>query len=236
MTTRNGKRTETNGRSTTNERSITLLDDVYGGFILQADDGRELFLQLDWDYPGVASTFGWIACPCGRTDGTVDCTHRNASEMIADASEFLRDHVGDTAEDPGYFRVTTEVGAKRMFLADGMDKFPSPPALPEFCNADAARRPRRFIGPPPARPCQAEPVTGLALKAPPATATHGLASLALSYWRTAAARSPPPPPRQSACQASHALWPVTWIASLPPPRPLCCWLGWFSSRRASNFE
>ena len=87
----------------TSERTITLMDDHYGNFILQADDGRDLLIQLDWDYPGIASTFGWSPCPCGQTDGTVDCPHRGASDMIAEASEFLRDHVGDTVEDPGYF-------------------------------------------------------------------------------------------------------------------------------------
>ena len=97
--------------------------------------------------------------------------------------------------------------------------------------ADAARRPRRFIGPPPARPCQAEPVTGLALKAPPATATHGLASLALSYWRTAAARSPPPPPRQSACQASHVALAchLDCLASPTATALLLAWLVFLSA-------
>jgi hypothetical protein len=33
----------------------------------------------------------------------VDCPHRTASEMISEAYEFLRDHIGDTVEDPGYF-------------------------------------------------------------------------------------------------------------------------------------
>jgi len=103
MTTRKYKNTRKVANSTTNERTITLLDDVYGGFILRADDGRELFLQLDWDYPGVASTFGWSACPCGQTDGTVNCSHRTASDMIDEAGGFLRDHIGNTAEDPGYF-------------------------------------------------------------------------------------------------------------------------------------
>jgi len=85
------------------ERTITLADDLYGNFILQADDGRDLLIQVDWDYPGIASVFGWSPCLCGQTDGTVDCGHRTASEMIGEAGEFLRDHLGDTADDPGYF-------------------------------------------------------------------------------------------------------------------------------------
>ena len=103
MTTRQKERTRQKANLATDERTITLLDDLYGNFILQADDGQELLIQLDWDYPGIASTFGWSPCPCGQTDGTVDCPHRKASEMIGEAGEFLRDHVGDTAEDPGYF-------------------------------------------------------------------------------------------------------------------------------------
>ena len=103
MTTRKKEQTRKEAISATNEQAITLLDDQYGNFILQADDGREFFIQTDWDYPGLASTFGWRPCPCGRTDGTIDCEHRSASEMIAEAGKFLRHHVGDTAEDPGYF-------------------------------------------------------------------------------------------------------------------------------------
>ena len=57
----------------------------------------------DWDYPGVASTFGWAPCDCGFTDGTVDCEHKTASEMIYEAGEYLDEHIGDVVEDPGYF-------------------------------------------------------------------------------------------------------------------------------------
>lgn len=66
---------------------------------------KELLIQTDWDYPGVASAFGWIACTCGETDGTVDCSHKTASQMIQDAQKFL-DGIADTdttAIDPGYF-------------------------------------------------------------------------------------------------------------------------------------
>ncbi len=81
---------------------ITLHDD-FGTFLLVAEDGRDLLIQTDFDFPGVASTFGWSPCSCGTTDGTVDCDHRSATEMIADACDFLRAHAGDTTDDPGYF-------------------------------------------------------------------------------------------------------------------------------------
>lgn len=48
------------------------------------------FIQSDWDYAGLASRLGWSPCRCGRTDGTVDCQHKKAGEMLADAFDFLR--------------------------------------------------------------------------------------------------------------------------------------------------
>lgn len=62
-----------------------------------------MYVQVDWDYPSVASTFGFVACECGATDGTVDCAHKTAREMIAAAYEYLVEHEGEQAEDPGYF-------------------------------------------------------------------------------------------------------------------------------------
>lgn len=65
---------------------------------------NEKAIQTDWDYPGVASTFGWTPCKeCRETDGTVDCAHHTASEMISSAREWLDDHIGKTVDDPGYF-------------------------------------------------------------------------------------------------------------------------------------
>ena len=66
-------------------------------------EDRGIPIQTDGDYPRIASTFGWIACECGETDGTVDCSHRTAGEMIGEAFEFLLDHEGETVRDPGYF-------------------------------------------------------------------------------------------------------------------------------------
>jgi hypothetical protein len=82
--------------------SITLQSGDYGTYLLVADDGEEILIQTDWDFPGVAIAFGWRPCHCG-TDGTVDCPHKTASTMIAEATEYLDDHVGVSVEDPGYF-------------------------------------------------------------------------------------------------------------------------------------
>jgi hypothetical protein len=72
-------------------------------FLIVAASGRSILAQSDWEFPGLATTFGWTPCPCGTTDGTIDCEHRTVGDMIADAQDFLRAHAGDTVDDPGYF-------------------------------------------------------------------------------------------------------------------------------------
>ena len=86
----------------TRPRRIVLMDTESGEFMLLADDGRTLVIEPDW--ARLARTFGWTPCPCGQTDGTVDCAHRKALDMIAEAYEFLTEHVGDEVDDRGYFR------------------------------------------------------------------------------------------------------------------------------------
>lgn len=76
----------------------------FGTWRLVAEDGRDRLIQTDWDRPSIASNLGWKPCSeCDATDGTVDCIHRTASEMIADATDFLDDHEGESFDDPGYF-------------------------------------------------------------------------------------------------------------------------------------
>ena len=87
------------------------------------DNGESSLVQTDYDYPGVASTFGWnivdvqpdddddrvlcrdSQCDHSGTDGTVDCNDcgMTASEFISAAGEFLADNDGATVDDPGYF-------------------------------------------------------------------------------------------------------------------------------------
>jgi len=83
--------------------TITLERGQFGDFEIVSTTGQSTLITLDWDYPGIASTFGWSPCDCGDTDGTVDCDHRTASEMIESATEYLDDHIGDSVTDPGYF-------------------------------------------------------------------------------------------------------------------------------------
>ncbi len=79
------------------------------------DDGRTLLIQSDWEYCATAETFGWSLrsvqhdgykpCRHDATDGTVDCPDCGItnSEFMAAAYDWLRDHNGATAEDPGFF-------------------------------------------------------------------------------------------------------------------------------------
>ena len=82
-------------------------------------NGIDLIVQTDWEYPSVARTFGWDmresqvmnahyygqVCEHSSTDGTVKCAEcgLTPSTFIADAASYLDEHIGDTAEDPGYF-------------------------------------------------------------------------------------------------------------------------------------
>ena len=75
------------------------------GFLIVADGedpyGKHTALiQLDWDYPSVASRMGWIPCKCGSTDGTVECKacHRKVGEMIMEAYGWILDREGESFE------------------------------------------------------------------------------------------------------------------------------------------
>ena len=118
---------------------------IYAPCRIVADDGRDVVVQTDWDYPGFADNFGWSVrnvqkCPaCGHiftdvdyhadkftcadcqsietgdtvapccdhdgTDGTVPCKACGvtASDFINAAGQYLEDHDGAVADDPGYF-------------------------------------------------------------------------------------------------------------------------------------
>lgn len=67
---------------------ITLESGSFGwDYVIAHDDGREVLIQSDWDYPGTARTFGW--------DGD--------DADLEGAAEFLDDNIGASVEDPGYF-------------------------------------------------------------------------------------------------------------------------------------
>ena len=77
----------------------------YGGYQVYLVSNEEIneFIQSDWDRPGLATTFGWVACECGHTDGTVNCPHKTVTDMISSATDYLDDNEGKIVDDPGYF-------------------------------------------------------------------------------------------------------------------------------------
>lgn len=81
---------------------VTLENAAFGNYgVVSRTENRNYLVQTDWEYPAIASHFGWSPC-CGEgaTDGTVDCDKcgATASELILSASRFLDDHIGDETE------------------------------------------------------------------------------------------------------------------------------------------
>jgi hypothetical protein len=77
----------------------------FGTYVLvDTSTGDSQLVQTDWDFPAVAIDFGFVPCDqCDNTDGTVNCEHKTASQMISEARDFLDEHIGDEIRDPGYF-------------------------------------------------------------------------------------------------------------------------------------
>lgn len=87
----------------------------------ETDERGTVLVQTDWDYPGIAQTFGWSLrkvqrkahhgrhgkCDHAFTDGTVTCPECgvSASAFISSAARFLDSiaGTGKLVEDPGYF-------------------------------------------------------------------------------------------------------------------------------------
>jgi hypothetical protein len=103
--------------------TITLQSSDFGHYRLVGDDGTsDVLPQTDYDFPSVASSFGWsvrnvsrptldserfalpIQCLHDGTDGTIDCSGCTAtvSDFISSARQWLDEHLGETVEDPGY--------------------------------------------------------------------------------------------------------------------------------------
>jgi hypothetical protein len=85
---------------------IRLEEGRYGTYLLRAENGASLLIQIDWDLADVATAFGWKPCHCRHTDGTIACRHHTVAEMLAEARKYLGQHLGETADDPGYFSST----------------------------------------------------------------------------------------------------------------------------------
>ena len=67
------------------------------------DPSQSILIQTDWDWPGIASALGWVPCDCGETDGTVDCPHRTAADMIQEAGEYIDAHLDEPCEALGEY-------------------------------------------------------------------------------------------------------------------------------------
>lgn len=96
------------------------------GYVLTAEDGRSVLVQTDWDYPGVASSFGFnladvqvmnrryyglAACQHDGTDGTIKCQKCGLLPVtfIEAAAAYLDEQDGAEVDDPGYFDELAQV-------------------------------------------------------------------------------------------------------------------------------
>lgn len=74
------------------------------GFLIVADNADAysanpadtVLIQSDWDFPSVAARTGFVPCECGATDGTVDCPHHTAGDMITAAYDWLAERDGQS--------------------------------------------------------------------------------------------------------------------------------------------
>jgi hypothetical protein len=94
----------------TNEDKIQLQRDKWNFYVVHLATEKSLYIQTDWDFPGIATSFGWIPkkyrkCRHSGTDGTVDCPDcgRSASDFISEAWDYLAKNEGKIITDPGYF-------------------------------------------------------------------------------------------------------------------------------------
>jgi hypothetical protein len=83
------------------------------------DPSQSVLVQTDWDYLGIAQSFGWSLCsvqvqnrgyglrPCDHygTDGSIECIDCGLQPVtfIEAAASWLDENEGTTAVDPGYF-------------------------------------------------------------------------------------------------------------------------------------
>lgn len=78
---------------------------AYPHFTIEHADGRTVLIQVDYDYPGVASRMGWpfkgADCDHSSTDGTVDCPDcgKSATDFITEAADWIADHAGEEFPD-----------------------------------------------------------------------------------------------------------------------------------------
>lgn len=77
------------------------------------DDENAVLIQSDWEWPNIAKYLGYQPCDqCDKTDGTVDCEHYNADNMIAGAWDYMEPYFvrpqNDEVEEWKTFEVSEE--------------------------------------------------------------------------------------------------------------------------------
>ena len=77
--------------------------DKTGTVTVQRCDGKYHTVNME-GWCSVARYYGWKSCEeCDTTDGSVDCLHFSAEEMLVSAGKFLSEHVGEETDDPGWW-------------------------------------------------------------------------------------------------------------------------------------
>lgn len=74
----------------------------YGGYLVKdIDTGRDILIQVDYDFPSLAETFGWNG-KITRKDLKISRGDKLGAEIYR-AIQYLDDNEGKIVEDPGYF-------------------------------------------------------------------------------------------------------------------------------------
>ena len=83
--------------------------DDEGDYSTRDDDSTILF-DSDWSFPSLAGLYGYVPCPDGLSDGTVDCGHGTASEHIKRAQDWMDERLGtivDSDEADEWFETSS---------------------------------------------------------------------------------------------------------------------------------
>ena len=96
---------------------VCRIDEETGCYL--SDEENTVLFQTDWEFPMLASNFGWsiresqvmqagyygTVCDHSGTDGTVKCDTcgLTPATFIGEAREYLDAHLGKIVDDPGYF-------------------------------------------------------------------------------------------------------------------------------------
>lgn len=89
-----------------------------------ADDGRDILIQTDWDFPSVASVFGWSTsevqkCPeCGHIATVKDSRHFACAECTRIAKVCSHDGTDGTVDCKCGVKAGDFISAARQWIDD----------------------------------------------------------------------------------------------------------------------